>query len=116
MIKPLVFLFWMICVLSVKAQVDTVPDKSKIADSKKADSHSNTVLKKDTNTFTIINVVQPASKSSKNTKPLVKTSDEQSNDDVKTSIVKAKQNSQHWFDALYVNLICAGINKFVKND
>jgi hypothetical protein len=47
---------------------------------------------------------------------LAKINDEKSNDDVKTSIVKAKQNSQHWFDALYVNLICAGINKFVKKD
>lgn len=114
MLKPLVFLFWMICVLTVNAQVDTVHNK--LTEAKNPNNQNNTVLKKDTNTFTIINVVQTGSKSSKNTKPLVKTSDEKSDGDVKTSIVKAKQNSQHWFDALYVNMICAGINKFVKKD
>ena len=113
MTKIVVFIFSFLYTFSLSAQVDSVPLNIKNEGGHHPGLQKSAIQKKDTNTVTIINITRP---NSKNTKSLVKTKEEKSTDDVKTSIVKAKQNSRHWFDALYVNLICAGINKFVKKD
>ena len=106
----------MLLCITASAQVKTAPVVPKTEETK-SDSNSNSATnstsKKDTNTYTIINITGASTSKNKNTK--LNTDTDQPND-VKTTVTKAKQTSKHWFDTFIVNIICVGVNTFVKNE
>lgn len=112
-LKQLGVVICMLFSVVATAQVKTAPIVPKSEETKRDSNSSNaaiSTLKKDTNTYTIINITGTSNKNSK------LNSDTDQPNDVKTVVTKAKQNSKHWFDSFIVNIICVGVNTFVKED